>query len=112
MALRRPGIAGIIKKRDEKAGAAAVGQAISIDHSKHIETQLSQFKTRLEDFAKKYRHDINRDPQFRHEFAKMTKAVGVDPLASNKGFWGEMLGLGDFYYELGVQAMDICMARR
>jgi len=24
----------------------------------------------------------------------------VDPLASNKGFWAEVLGIGDFYYEV------------
>jgi len=30
--------------------------------------------------------------------------VGVDPLASNKGAWAQLLGFGDFYYELGVQA--------
>jgi len=28
---------------------------------------------------------------------------GVDPLASNKGFWAQVLGVGDFYYELAVQ---------
>jgi ESCRT-II complex subunit VPS22 len=33
----------------------------------------------------------------------MCSAVGVDPLASQKGFWAELLGFGDFYYELGVQ---------
>jgi ESCRT-II complex subunit VPS22 len=49
----------------------------------------------LVQFSTKYRHEINRDPVFRNEFAKMTKAVGVDPLASNKGFWGELLGLGE-----------------
>jgi ESCRT-II complex subunit VPS22 len=32
----------------------------------------------------------------------MCAKVGVDPLASNKGFWAELLGIGDFYYELGV----------
>ena len=26
---------------------------------------------------------------------------GVDPLASNKGFWNDLLGVGDYYYELG-----------
>jgi len=36
----------------------------------------------------------------------------VDPLASGKGFWSEMLGVGDFYYELGVQAVEICIATR
>ena len=33
----------------------------------------------------------------------MCASIGVDPLASSKGFWSEMLGVGDFYYELGVQ---------
>ncbi|KVF82135.1 EAP30-like protein [Cynara cardunculus var. scolymus] len=32
----------------------------------------------------------------------MCAKVGVDPLASNKGFWVELLGIGDFYYELGT----------
>lgn len=36
--------------------------------------------------------------------------IGVDPLASSKGFWSEMLGFGDFYYELAVQIIEICMA--
>ena len=49
------------------------------------------------------RADITRDPAFRAQFHAMCSAAGVDPLASNKGFWAEMLGFGDFYYELGVQ---------
>lgn len=31
------------------------------------------------------------------------------PLAG-KGFWSEMLGVGDFYYELGVQIVEVCIA--
>jgi len=34
----------------------------------------------------------------------------VDPLASSKGFWSKMLGVGDFYYELGVQIIEVCLA--
>ena len=49
------------------------------------------------------RADITRDPAFRAQFHAMCAAAGVDPLASNKGFWTELLGFGDFYYELGVQ---------
>lgn len=26
------------------------------------------------------------------------------------GFWCEMLGVGDFYYELGVQVVELCVA--
>ena len=25
---------------------------------------------------------------------------------ANKGFWSELLGVGDFYYELGVEAVE------
>ena len=32
----------------------------------------------------------------------MCASIGVDPLASNKGFWSNMLDIGDFYYELGI----------
>ena len=32
----------------------------------------------------------------------MCKEIGVDPLSSNKGFWVDVLGVGDFYYELAV----------
>ena len=63
----------------------------------------------LQEFARKYKNDIIKDPEFRHEFYRMTASVGVDPLASSKGFWGEILGAGDFYYELSVQIADACL---
>ena len=40
----------------------------------------------------------------------MCSSIGVDPLASGKGFWSNMLDIGDFYYELGVQIVEVCMA--
>jgi len=38
---------------------------------------------------------------------KMCKQIGVDPLSSNKGFWVDVLGVGDFYYELAVSWLFI-----
>ena len=32
--------------------------------------------------------------------------------AANKGFWAQLLGVGDFYYELAVQAIEVCIATR
>lgn len=32
------------------------------------------------------------------------------PSSAGKGFWSEMLGVGDFYYELGVQIIEVCLA--
>ena len=42
----------------------------------------------------------------------MCANIGVDPLASNKGMWAQLLGFGDFYYELGVQIVEACLATR
>jgi ESCRT-II complex subunit VPS22 len=33
-------------------------------------------------------------------------------MIANKGFWSELLGVGDFYYELGVQIIEACLATR
>ena len=30
--------------------------------------------------------------------------------AAGKGFWSEVLGIGDFYYEVGVQIIEVCLA--
>ncbi len=48
-----------------------------------------------------------RDPEFRARFHQMCANIGVDPLASNKGVWAKTLGIGDFYYELGVQVVGV-----
>lgn len=70
--------------------------------------QFDSFKTNLEEFAVKYKEEIKRDAQFRKQFQDMCANIGVDPLASSKGFWSEVLGVGDFYYELAVQIIEIC----
>lgn len=46
--------------------------------------------------------DIRKNPTFRAQFHEICAKVGVDPLASSKGFWAEPLQIGDFYYELGL----------
>ncbi len=48
----------------------------------------------------------------RKRFHEMCSSIGVDPLASQKGFWSELLGVGEFYYELGVQIIDVCLSTR
>ena len=58
------------------------------------------------------RDEIRRDPIFRAQFHTMCANIGVDPLASNKGMWAQLLGFGDFYYELGVQVVEACLATR
>ena len=71
--------------------------------------QLAEFKSQLETFAVKHKKDINENPVFRDQFLKMCKSAGVDPLSSNKGFWVDILGVGDFYYELAVSRRALLM---
>ena len=40
----------------------------------------------LEAFAKKYKNDINKNPEFRKQFQVMCNAIGVDPLACTFAF--------------------------
>jgi len=34
-----------------------------------------------------HKKEINQNPVFRNQFLSMCKEIGVDPLASKKGFW-------------------------
>lgn len=77
-----------------------------------MKQQLELFREKLEIFASKYKKQINEDPEFRKQFIQLCVKIGVDPLASNKGFWGELLGVGDFYYELAVQIVELCLITR
>lgn len=89
-----------------------VGQAISDNQLEQLRGQMETFRTNLENFARLHRKDIQKDPVFRMHFQKMCTNIGVDPLASSKGYWGELLGVGDFYYELGIQIIDVCLSTR
>ncbi|KAJ3049438.1 ESCRT-II subunit protein snf8 [Rhizophlyctis rosea] len=112
MARRRAGIHGLQQQARHQEEFQKAGEALAAQQLEQLKNQLELFKTNLEDFARKYRKDIKRDPEFRKHFQRMCSNIGVDPLASNKGFWSELLGVGDFYYELGVQIAEICLATR
>merc|ERR1711997_345907 len=86
------------------------GNELAEAQLKQLSGQLEQFRTNLEIFATEHKQDIRRDPEFRRRFQEMCAQIGVDPLASGKGFWSNMLDIGDFYYELGVQIVEVCMA--
>merc|ERR1711997_222114 len=88
------------------------GNELAEAQLKQLSGQLEQFRTNLEIFATEHKQDIRRDPEFRRRFQEMCAQIGVDPLASGKGFWSNMLDIGDFYYELGVQIVEVCMANQ
>lgn len=91
---------------------AQVGAALESSQLAHLQSSLATFRSSLEQFAFQHKHAIASNPVFRAQFHSMCLSIGVDPLACQKGFWSQLLNLGDFYFELGVQIMDVCLRAR
>ncbi|GBG34830.1 Vacuolar-sorting protein SNF8 [Hondaea fermentalgiana] len=109
---RNVGVARAVRARKERDAYQGKGAELNRANLEHFQTQMAAFKRELENFAVKHKKQINKDPEFRNKFQNMCSKVGVDPLASNKGFWAEVLGVGSFFYELGVQIIHVCLATR
>lgn len=106
---RRAGIGAVHKQKLEAGKYKDKGTEIQDNQFEQMTKQMEIFRENLEDFAAKHRNEIKKNAQFRRQFQEMCAAIGVDPLASGKGFWS-VLGMGDFYYELGVQVVEVCLA--
>jgi len=107
---RRAGVGAIQRQKIQQDKFKEKGSEIHENQLEQMTTQMEKFRENLEEFAAKHKNEIKKNPQFRKQFQEMCASIGVDPLASGKGFWSEMLGVGDFYYELGVQVIEICVA--
>lgn len=110
MRRRGAGVAAVKNKNLAQARFRNKGEELASDQIAQLSKQMAAFQTNLEEFARKHKDEIRRDAHFRTQFQEMCASIGVDPLASGKGFWSELLGVGDFYYELGVQIIEVCMA--
>jgi len=106
---RRAGVGAVHKQKLEAGKYKDKGTELQESQFEQMTKQLDVFRENLEEFASKHKHEIKKNAQFRRQFQEMCAAIGVDPLASGKGFWS-VLGMGDFYYELGVQVVEVCLA--
>lgn len=106
---RRAGIGAIHKQKLEQEKYKDKGTEIQESQFEQMTKQLEVFRVNLEEFARKHKNEIRKNAQFRKQFQEMCASIGVDPLASGKGFWS-VLGIGDFYYELAVQIVEVCLA--
>jgi len=110
---RGVGISGIKKQALEKAKFETKASEISENELTQLTQQMDRFKKNLEEFAFKYKDEIKKDAQFRKQFQDMCANIGVDPLASSKGFWSEiMVRLLNFYLAFYFNALKfICLYR-
>ncbi|KAL1394477.1 hypothetical protein pipiens_011920, partial [Culex pipiens pipiens] len=100
---RRAGVGAIQKQKLDAERYRDKGTELQDSQFEQMVRQMEVLKEGLEEFAAKHKAEIRKNAQFRRQFQEMCAAIGVDPLASGKGFWRLLLGMGDFYYELGVQ---------
>lgn len=109
---RRMGRAGLMEQQRKQEAMAKRGEQIAQESLLKMRTQLEQFKQHLSDFATAHKKEIQNDAAFRSHFHTMCAQLGVDPLTSRKGIWSEILGVGDYYYSLGIRIIERCVATR
>nr|CAI5839122.1 unnamed protein product [Callosobruchus analis] len=103
------GLGAIQKQKLEQEKYKDKGNEIQENQFEQMVKQLEVFKVHLEEFASKHKNEIRKNPVFRKQFQEMCASIGVDPLSSGKGFWS-VLGIGDYYYELALQIVEVCLA--
>ncbi|SPO30619.1 related to SNF8 - protein involved in glucose derepression [Ustilago trichophora] len=116
---RGPGIAALDRSLHSTTAFSTLGDDLTATQLTELRQQLELFSTSLRQFSSAHRQEIRKNPGFRHAFQKMCYSIGVDPLSSSSrnagglsGLWSDMLGLGDWQYELGVQIIDVCVSTR
>ncbi|KAI5864599.1 ESCRT-2 complex [Durotheca rogersii] len=123
MSRKGVGLAAFDRSRLTSAQFASHGSSLRSNDAQALETQLSVFRSLLQQFAQTHAKDIRSDPSFRAQFARMCAAIGVDPLASSSSssgggvggsMWAQLLGrsVNDFYFELAVRVVEVCGATR
>lgn len=115
-----PGLTALSRQTVSSQAYSNLSTQLSSQQLTDLRSQLDTFALSLRKFATSHRKDILKDADFRGEFQRMCGSIGVDPLGATasqkvgglKGMWNDLLGLGDYYYELGVQIIDVCISTR
>ena len=100
--------ANMLKKK--KQVIQQQNKQITVEQNQKLAEQLASFTKNLEEFATKYKNEIQFNPDFREQFYTMCLEIGVDPLASIS-LWSKTLNLSEFYYNLAIQIITISMTK-
>lgn len=104
---RLVGIGALQKDKQRLELFQQKGSSLAKEELDKLTSQMNEFRTNLQTFAQKYKKDIKKNGAFRRHFQQMCATSGVDPLTSSANFWVKLLGVGDFYYELAIQIVEV-----
>lgn len=88
------------------------GEEINAERMRIFKEAYDEFVESLKIFAVRYKDEIARSPEQRVKFLSLCRNAGIDPLISAKGIWSECLNIGNHYYELSTQIVDVCISTR
>ncbi|GAA5906179.1 EAP30/Vps36 family vacuolar-sorting protein [Sporobolomyces salmoneus] len=112
MARRTAGYSSLQRHLDSANSYSSLSSSLAAQQSASLAAQLSTFQSALATFSSHHRQKILSSPEFRTHFSQLCAEMGVDPLGGGaKGLWDKM-GVGDWYYALGVQIVDVCLKKR
>ncbi|GAA5936191.1 ESCRT-II subunit protein SNF8 [Sporobolomyces koalae] len=112
MARRTAGYSSLQRHLDSASSYSTLSESLSAQQSATLAAQLATFQSALSTFSTHHRAKILSSPEFRDHFSQLCAELGVDPLGGGaKGMW-DKIGVGDWYYALGVQIVDVCLQKR
>ncbi|KFZ07921.1 hypothetical protein V502_09658 [Pseudogymnoascus sp. VKM F-4520 (FW-2644)] len=111
MSRKAVGLAAFDRSRLTSAQFASHGSNLRTSHASSLSTQLSVFRSLLQQFAQTHAKDIRSNPTFRAEFGRMCAAIGVDPrgggvCGGGGGLWADEGGEWGVDAGEGVSAED------
>ncbi|BGP38700.1 ESCRT II complex subunit Dot2 [Rhodotorula kratochvilovae] len=112
MSRRAAGLSSLERYLDQSQSYNSLGSSLAAQQSASLSSQLATFQAALSSFSSQHRAKILSSPSFRTHFSQLCAELGVDPLGGGaKGLW-DKIGVGDWYYALGVQVVDVCLRVR
>ncbi|KAM0754736.1 vacuolar-sorting protein SNF8 [Meredithblackwellia eburnea MCA 4105] len=109
---RNAGMSSLQRHIDQTSSYGQLSSDLLETQMAILNANMSTFQTTLSNFSTRHRAKIASSPQFRQHFSQLCAELGVDPLGGGtKGLW-DKIGVGDWYYALGVQVVDVCLQAR
>ncbi|GAA5969863.1 hypothetical protein JCM11641_008067 [Rhodosporidiobolus odoratus] len=112
MSRRAAGYSSLQRHLDSASSYSTLSSSLAAQQAASLSSQLATFQAALSSFSSHHRAKILSSPSFRTHFSQLCAELGVDPLGGgSKGLW-DKIGVGDWYYALGVQVVDVCLKAR
>jgi ESCRT-II complex subunit VPS22 len=106
------GVAHVQAKKDTAKAMADAGAQLSAQRTAQLVDNIQVLETRLKELAKKHESLIRRDPLVRIKFKQLADSLGIDLLESNANMFSKALGIGEYYYDLCVKIVEICIREK